>query len=263
MMEKLEMMWKVVTLSVVVLLFLGVVPQSAAVSRPPSWETTRSWEDLNVGDVVAQGVRKDGACYFDIVRVLIQGSQGKKRSLDLRVDDTCQLKVNQKHEGPADITSHMNSPTYFSYKNDPSTGVKFVTLVSQKTIHASGWTYGYAGPSDKLTENDDYMTFQYDGSTASIVGTPSFTCWAGSSSLGVWVNYECYRDTYFPGPGTWVYYGNHGAYYCSGGTLCYPPPQYYHEIHVEADGASDGTATCGYSKTGSIPYGFTGSCNIT
>lgn len=254
---------KGVTLSIAALLFLGTISHSAAISTdqtvkanelvPPSFEDVLSWLDLKVGDVVAQGIKKDNSCFFDSVRILIQGpSRGMKRSLDLRVDEACQLKVNGKYEGPSDLATNRNSPNNWHYKS--LADARFVSLASQKTVTVTYWMYGEGGELDKLTQNDGSITFTYDGSVANLQSY-WYNCWADEGRG--WIENACVLDS-ISYSGAWVYidhYGNYSLSSCS-------PSCYNHTLHTQALGASDGTADCGYQFEGNIVLGVRSQCDM-
>lgn len=236
-------------------------------------------EDVNVGDIVGQGIRNtDGDCGFGVIEMASTTiNDGNTRWLGILLNAECQVVVNAKWEGvldagPKDVieqlrkllvaqTSLVYEETELPLANINVNGTPNILLTSgTKTSEQHVWMYGYGGSWDQLTHKNGKMTFSYTGSTATII-SESGTCQGSSPGTWSWVVDGCVRDVYEPGPAAVVRRGGRGDYHCSPASS-FPcnlsnPDGYYHSLYETEYGYSNGSSVCYLGSGGNIVAGVT------
>jgi hypothetical protein len=158
------------------------------------------------------------------------------------VDPLRRLLAQQSAEVPETLSSETSMPDEL-FNAPLSSGSK----TSQQHV----WMYGYGGSRDQLTHKWGTLTFNWNGSTATLTSETG-SCNGSDPVNWHWVVDGCVRDFYVPGPASTVGRGGQGDYHCSPVTQfpCNTGSGYYHSLYGYEYGYSNGTSACVYNISG-------------
>lgn len=235
-----------------------------------------SWNNLEVGDVLANGVRAPAdTCDFGPEPVNIHidiAVFGAPRWLAISLDDQCKAVIKGKWEGALEdgpkeiVVKLMELLPYaaFPVPEEPLSTIGSLSATqpmgttSCKTSAQNIYMMGYGGGADKLTQKNGTLEFCYNGSTATI-DSQAGGCTGSSTLYWDWLVDSCSTTSVEYGPSSEVYRSGWGDYHCDppGTFPCNGsnPDGYYHSLSDSEAGFADGSSTCSYGYGGQIVYG--------
>lgn len=213
----------------------------------------RNYDDLRVGDVVALGTPDGTSCFFGHFGIQILVHHRESRSIQMSVASECQLIVVALGESSVAPTPWLPQLPGHSSQVDNGTGTdptpdawfghSVLTVVQM---------YGFGGNQDILTQKQNQLDYQEDGSTAQATDSGSGNC-TWDSATG-WVNDACVFDGQAWGPSFQVWRESHGDFH-------WPPGNsYYHTLHAKSYGDATGNGLCSWWYDGSIVAGVRSDC---